>query len=495
MVRIRIFLAFHLIALAFPASRLAAQSELELFYGGILSASVRITSPGLGWVTGSFVGLGSGISQLSPGAESVRWNPGGLAFLSENQLYSEWLPPFKFNLNRYMNLEQEANLQLRRQVMKYARDESSLDLKEFIIQPSILLDGGQGNIAAVVKTRKFNFGGAVHAPVQILADLSVSGLKTRAATQSATGGTTIRFLGLVNGSLSVSFEMTGLSVAMGKRLGERWGIGLGFDAFAATLNASAFFRPEALVSSGARDFAFNDTTADHYNNLDVSMGGQLSGEGGRWRIGLGYHPGNSAAIDVALFLPATLDFSGKLTYAYNQILAFNLNADENTPFFDANILLEEGFTGTHPRWTTLDRVRLTIPGQLALSGALLAGSFRMGFTLTNYYKDFSLGFSYTSAGDSTATQSSGSWVLALTPQHAFYAVLGVPWLTIRLGALRMISRSEKSTRSQQNQSEFWLPLLGMTGGFDMPYFKRLRLDYDVSLGLTSLVRFATTYRF
>ncbi|RME01785.1 MAG: hypothetical protein D6814_00855, partial [Calditrichaeota bacterium] len=96
-----------------------SSSRLELFHGGIIAADLRVASTGLNAFSGTYAGIGGGFSQLTPGGESVRWNPVGLAYVRNSQIYSEWVPPLKVDLNPLLKIEQKANDELRSSIRKY----------------------------------------------------------------------------------------------------------------------------------------------------------------------------------------------------------------------------------------------------------------------------------------------------------------------------------------------------------------------------------------
>ncbi|HHL72826.1 MAG TPA: hypothetical protein ENJ29_09960, partial [Bacteroidetes bacterium] len=75
--------AFLLLAAGATASEAQTGSRLELFYGGIISSEIDVSSSGLFALSGTFPGAGAAISQLRPGGESVRWNPAGLAYMKK----------------------------------------------------------------------------------------------------------------------------------------------------------------------------------------------------------------------------------------------------------------------------------------------------------------------------------------------------------------------------------------------------------------------------
>lgn len=146
----------------------------------------------------------------------MRWNPVGLAYIKKSLLYSEWVPPISLDLNPVLDVEKRANDKLHQNISDI-NDGSDVEqsIEDFVIKPSLGMDGGQGNYAAIAKTRYFVIGGAVHSPSRVLADIGVSGTKFRAATNS-NGGTTIRLLGILSGTMSSEIKISGYSLALAK---------------------------------------------------------------------------------------------------------------------------------------------------------------------------------------------------------------------------------------------------------------------------------------
>ena len=469
-----------------------SQGQLELFYGGIIGADIRISSGGLTEASGTYETLGGSISQLTPGGESVRWNPVGLAYVKSSLLYSEWIPPIRVNLNPFIQVEDKANTALRNGIQDFAAEGSKFDLQEFQIQPNVYLDGGQGNFSGILKTRYFAIGGAVKKPTRIRADLALSGLKFRAVTEAQQGGTAIRLLGVLSGTLTTDFVLSGYSVSIGRRFWEGLGLGLAYDSYAVSMTATGVFQPEAQVSSGSEVFAFNSNNPDQYDRLQASGDGRFEGEGGRWRFGAGYHIDDKYAFDMALFLPTEIGLGGSFMLNYDQFLAINLNAGKDEPFFNAAQLLEDNFTGTHPRTTLVQDVKLRLPGQFAVSAAMRWSQGRASISFTRYLRDLSMQFNYFSTGDSTATPVSGVRKMGFEPEYAVVSNFGAQWLQVRLGAMQATWSSEHSRSESSKSSSIWLPIFGFSGGFVFPYYEKFRIDYALLFGVTSFVRIGTS---
>ncbi|MDQ7052664.1 MAG: hypothetical protein Q9P14_07175 [candidate division KSB1 bacterium] len=490
---LRVATLFSALGLLVGSAFSQARGALELFQGGIVSARLNLGSLGTNAFTGVFPGIGGGFAQLTPGAESVRWNPVGLAFIRRSQLYSEWLPPLRID-PQFLNLQSTLNTELRKALAPYLPDESSV-YRDMNLQHRLLLEGGQGSYAAILRTRNFTMGAAINSPTRLRADLGISGMKFRAVTQSGSGGTQIRLLAILSGTASLEFDLSGLTLAVGRRLGERFAFGLAFDSYSASIKVNGFFQPQAQVSTGSEAYAFNDPSAGHYNRLEATASGTFTGEGGRWRLGMGYHRGQDVAIDAALFLPAQIDFHGRLQYAYNQILAFDLDPDNDRPFFDANQLLRDNFTGTHPRYTTVEAMRLNLPAALALAAAFRWGRAMFAFSYVNYFRNAALDFRYQFGGDSTAVMGEGRGRWSFGPERAFFVNFGLRWLQVRIGAFKISGGSEWSGGRTGMRFSTWGPILGFSGGFPLPYLRRFRLDYDLSAGLTTFLRLGTSFYF
>lgn len=488
-------LALSLFVATWIAGALRAQSKgaLELFQGGIISTRITIASLGANAFSGVFPGIGGGFSQFSPGAESVRWNPVGLAYIKRSQLYSEWVPPLRLGA-RQINLQSQLNSQLRSALAPYMQNGESV-FRDVHLQHRLLLDGGQGSYAAVLRTRNFTMGASMNSPTRLKTNLGVSGMKFRAVTQSGAGGTQIRLLAILSGTASLEFDLSSISLAMGRRLGSRFAVGVAFDSYASSLTISGFLQPQAQVSTGSEAYAFNDPAAGYVNRLQASAMGAFTGEGGRWRLGFGYRPHPSVAVDLAVFFPAQIDFVGRLRYEYDQIRAFDLDPDNDRPFFDANQLLEDNFTGTHPRFTLVDALRLQLPATLAVAASVGWGKAVLSFSYVDYRQPASLMFRYQFGGDSTAVSGQGSGRLFFGASRAFFVNFGVSWAQLRFGAFQVTGGSEWRDQPAQTPFSTWGPLLGLSGGGPLPYLSRFRLDYDISIGLTTFIRFGTSFYF
>ncbi len=485
--------AFLLLAAGATASVAQTGSRLELFYGGIISSEIDISSSGLFALSGTFPGAGAAISQLRPGGESVRWNPAGLAYMKKSLLYSEYVPPIALNLNTLLDVENRVNTTLRDNTARFAAADSLYDQRDSSIRPKISLSGGQGTYAAIVKTRYFSLGGAVHHPVRLATNFAVSGMKFRAATQAAGGGTTLRLLGVLNGTFASEFILTGYALAVGGKLGRGFALGLGFDSFSATLESSGVFRPEAQISSGSQEFVFNSPQSSHYDSLGAETRGAFFGDGARIRLGFGWHKGDRWAVDVAWFAPYDIVMSGALTLRYDRILAFNLSAEEGSEFFDAGQLLDDDFTGTHPRQTRLTNLRLSFPGRL---GIALSGQWRNGSVMLvyeRYQSALGLAFAYASTGDSTFTPLSGEREYRFAPKNALSLAAGAEWLQLQLGVASASFTTVHSRENLRTRRSFLLYTFSISGGFTIPHFRRMRMDYAVGFGVTSFLRFGFSY--
>lgn len=469
-----------------------AQGTLELFQGGIIGADLRIGSSGLSGFSGTFDGIGGSISQLTPGGESIRWNPVGLAYVKKSSLYSEWVPPISIDINPVFDIEKFANEQLHDGIDELNSDSDvEQQIEDFIINPSVGMDGGQGNYAAIAKTRYFTVGGAIHSPTRLLADIGISGTKFRAATESSGGGTTIRLLGILSGTISSEIKISGYSLAFGKMLPYNIGVGIGLDDYSTTFSSIGEFQPEAQVSTGSQEFTFNDPLATHHDKLIAKTEGFFKGSGTRFRLGIGYHFGDWLAIDAAYFSPYKLELDGSMIFDYNQILALSSDGDN---FFDASQLIEDDYTGTHERSTTISNLKLKFPGRTSLA---LAGKWRDGrasLIYETYKSSNALVYNYTSTGDSTFTPVAGKRELGLKPLRALYISAGANWMQLRLGAVRADWINRHSRGDEESKNSFWMPIFGLTGGFVAPHYRQFQFDYAFTVGITSFLRFGLSYQ-
>lgn len=425
----------------------------------------------------------------------MRWNPVGLAYIKKSLLYSEWVPPISLDLNPVLDVEKRANDKLHQNISDI-NDGSDVEqsIEDFVIKPSLGMDGGQGNYAAIAKTRYFVIGGAVHSPSRVLADIGVSGTKFRAATNS-NGGTTIRLLGILSGTMSSEIKISGYSLALAKLFPYHIGVGVGLDDYSATLSTIGVFQPEAQVSSGSQEFIFNNPEPTHYDKLNANTDGFFKGSGTRLRFGLGYHFKNWLAVDLAYFSPYSIEMDGTMFLDYNQILAFNTSGDN---FFDAAQLLEDDYTGTHKRTTTIHNLKFKFTGRTSIAVAGKWGQGRASIIYESYNSLNALVYKYDSIGsdasDSTFTPISGKREIGLKPSHAFYASAGANWMQIRLGAVRADWINRHDHGSDDSSESLWLPVFGLSGGFIAPHYKQFQIDYAFTVGITSFLRFGLSYQ-
>lgn len=472
-----------------------SSSYLEQFHAGTIGADVNVGSNGLNTFYGTFEGIGGSIVQITPGGKSVQWNPAGLAYMSRGQVYTEWSPPLNLRLNSFYNIENQINDEIDAGIVDYIRDRSTLDFREAQIDPNVKLAGRHGTISGIVKSSNVAFGAAIHNTTNLSSSFNIADARVIAVSEPSGGGTAIRFAGNLNGALTTELRMSGVSFAGGARIWNGLGIGAGYDRFSATLTARGAILPEAQVSSGAQEFAFNSPGSAHYDSLRGRIDGNFDGAAGRWRFGIGYHEGQRFAVDLAFFSRAELQLGGLMTVNYDEILAVNLSPEEGEPFLDAGQLIRDNFTGTFRRTTQVSNVRLRVPAHFAIGLSHLWPAGRASFVYGTFSGEAAVAFDYEAIKDTSEATITGERTYGIKPQHILHANLGAEWLQVRLGVLRteFVSRHSRN-EDDSEQSSVWLPIFALSGGIAVPSVESLRLDYALSLGLTSFLRLGFTLK-
>ncbi len=471
----------------------AQSSNLELFHGGVVGLDVRFGGNGLNSFTGTFESAGDGIAQITPGGKTVRWNPAGLAFIEKGLVYSSFQPPLSVPVNRVFNVQRYTNDQIELGIQDFVQDRASFDFEGVEVSPQVKYLGRQGNVSGILTNKYFVIGLAIHNKTSLGLDFSIDGGRFSAVSEASGGGTTIRLLGRVNGALSSEIGLRGLSFAIGKRVGNNLGVGLGYDRYASTMTVAGVMAPEAQVSSGAQEFAFNSPTSTHYDSLRAFLRGNLNGVGARWRLGVSYRLWQKLSLDAAYFGGASISMPEELNLRYDKVAAIDLKAEADEQFLDANRLIQDKFTGTLQRNVLLSDIAFTFPRHFAFSASTKWKTGRASLTYGFYGKAASLSYRYIVFGDSAQVNSEGMRQLGLKPRRVIFTNLGADWLQVKLGAVQTrpfihsINETEKLT-----QTTLWFPIFAVSGGVNRVYWQRLRLDYALTFGITSFAQLGVT---
>jgi hypothetical protein len=168
--------SIYLFVILFSLHSLTAQDNTKFheFQGGNVNFDLT-------YYTGFIYGIGSRNLNTNStlenyGAESIYWNPAGLAFMQKSQLFVDYAPPLSVNPNAFVDFQDEINSNIDDEF------KSKLSNNAIYNYPDLNTDFPSGtriqSIALAIPFNKFAFGLSYYNPFELKLEVLESGFRT-----------------------------------------------------------------------------------------------------------------------------------------------------------------------------------------------------------------------------------------------------------------------------------------------------------------------------
>ena len=329
-------------------------SSIDRLRGGNIGLNLK-------WSGAAFSGLGTradamggSISTLYPGSESIYSNPAGLGFANGFSIVLDWSPPLTIDPGGIIGIEDKINDGL----IKAVEDNPPIDAvtgefksaKEAVensrVNSELDMRGGLKGGVIMYGNPIFSVAASFYQPFRLESQINMSGFEFLAAALDDDGDVTHRIFGTINGNLNLNLNVETSSIAFGTEILPDLSFGFVYDNFNGDMNLEGTFLPEGIISSSGDTKSFNDPQRVQYDSLFARMKADWTGNGHRFRSGLGFHLKHNISFDLVFSSPFTIDLKGPFSMVHNNIRALNLDAGEDEEVLDVDILVEDNLTRT-----------------------------------------------------------------------------------------------------------------------------------------------------
>ncbi|MCK5033698.1 MAG: outer membrane protein transport protein, partial [Calditrichia bacterium] len=360
----------------------------------------------LTYYTGFIYGIGSrnlntNSSLENYGAESIYWNPAGLAFMEKSQLFVDYAPPLNVNPKAFVDFQDEINTSV--------DDEFKSDLTDNAIYtyPDLNTNFPSGSriqsIALAMPFNKFTFGLSYYNPFELKLEFLESGFRTfmvdneESPTEQQTA---FRASGDVNGYLHLNAET--YAFAMAYKFTEEFAAGLTIEYYNVLAKAKAnlnFYGSIAIGYNGnfGETLLFNDPNAGYPNSLFSTLEGKFSGNSWGMRLGSSYRIQDFGEIAFTANIPFTVHLDGNLDIIQNQP-AFYVDGEIDEDKIDENETRRTEQTIYHS-----NGMRIKLPGNVNLGYTHAFGGFTLITNIGYHFNEFSYDYSNTESYSDDST--------------------------------------------------------------------------------------------
>lgn len=359
------------------------EGTIEFLEGGSLSSQFHMNL-GFLYGTGSRPdGLGTPVSTVRAGVASVGGNPAGLAYLTQDAVLIDILPPFGAAAGDLVDVEG---------VAADAIDEALEGHTSYGFEPnypSLSADVGQqgGVISGAVGIRfgRFVAGAAMEEPVTIGLDMVNTALEAYGETTAGEGEESID-IGLrcmADAAADLTFAIDRTTLAAASEIYPDVSVGISVSRYQAAARMTGNVKADGIISYGGQEYAFNDPNDPWDNDLGVSAWGRYQGSGWGWGLGASWRALDWVTVDASFSGVPELRLDGSLTTIENMMAG-------GDDFELSEVSPAEPTLTERTETVENDPVTLRLP-----SHAGLAVSLETGFMLTTLeYRRYSGSFGF-----------------------------------------------------------------------------------------------------
>ena len=435
----------------------------------------------LTYYTGFIYGIGSrnlntNSSLENYGAESIYWNPAGLAFMEKAQLFVDYAPPLAFNPKAFVDFQDEIN--------SSTDDEFQSKLINGAVYeyPDLKTDFPSGSriqsIALAMPFDKFTLGLSYYNPFELKLELLESGFRTFMVDNEdfpTEQQTAFRASGDINGFLHLNAQT--YAIAMAYQFTDEFAAGLTVENYNVMAKAKAnlnFYGSIAVGNLGnfGEPELFNDPNKPYPTSLFSSLDGKFSGNSWGIRLGSSYRIQDFGEVAFTANIPFTVHLDG------------NLDIIQNSPEFyeggeiDETLIDPNQTTRTEQTRYHSNGMKIKLPGNINLGYTHAFGGFTLITNIGYHFNEFSYNYSNTESysNDSTIVERSYMGGIKMKTDLRMGFDLGA----VKIGGGAIFA--EEVRDDDEAPSSFVIPVFSLS--FGLPITENLRFDTNlVSLSM------------
>jgi outer membrane protein transport protein (OMPP1/FadL/TodX) len=435
----------------------------------------------LAYYTGFIYGIGSRNLNTNStlenyGAESIYWNPAGLAFMEKSQLFVDYAPPLNVNPKAFVDFQDEINTAIDDEFESKKTDDAIYN------HPDLKTNFPTGtriqSIALAMPFDKFTFGLSYYNPFELKAEILESGFRTfivdneESATEQQTA---FRASGDVNAFLHIFAES--YSFAMAYQFTEQFAAGITVEYYNVMAKAKAnlnFYGSLAIGTNGnfGETLLFNDPNSGYPNSLSSTLDGKFSGNSWGLRLGSSYRIQDFGEVAFTANIPFTIHLDGYLDFIQNSPRFF-IDGEIDEDLIDPNQTTRTEQTMYHS-----NGMKIKLPGDVNLGYTHAFGGFTLITNFGYHFNEFSYNYSNTESYSDDSTVVSRSYNGGMKMKTDLR--LGLDFGAVKIGGGVIFAEEVLDTKDSEEgkkPSSFVLPVFSFA--FGLPITENLRFDANL----------------
>ncbi len=440
------------------------ESKIVRFEGGKIHTGFSLAGSLMSGFTGRASGLGGSISSFGTEPSCGFWNAASLASAKKYALQVDYAPPIYFDPGRLVDFDSEIQSSTDDAIQSY-RDPTLLPtyskLGTTIMQPDLLTSA-----VIVVPLEEATLSAYFHRPLDLSVQAAISGFHTKIKTQLAVGEEKddVFFNSYVDGNLDLRLSANVIGLAAGKRMNEKWAVGLSFERFDFLIRSKGDLRVDGTMLFGGKENTFNDPNDNWHNDLNQALDAEYLGSDWGWKLSASYAVQPNLRLDAVFSWAPNVTTAGYLDLINNSVPALNLGGDGKDEILDPSKLKLSQLTLTREvQNKTFPKLEIKLPKTLTLAAA-----YRLGW--------FAMHFSY-GLGLSPLSLAYGPDEIGLTPAHSFKLGLDFKYIQSGLGLLILKKVAHGSENLGDSGHSLLLPL------FTLGTSSKVWQNYDLNFSL------------
>ena len=463
-----------------------AQNDTRIldFRGGTINYKMTFYSGMLNGLGSRTMGTNSSLENY--GAESIFWNPAGLAKARKAQVFVDYAPPVSLKPDRFYDFQDKANRMADNEFK--SKSVAGTPYKQPVLSTEFESGTRMQSFGFVVPWKNYSFAAAYFNSFEINMNMLESGFHAFFKQgDEATPEEIIAFR--VSGDFSADFNLNAetVSFAGAYQLQDDLSLGITFDYYtiSAKLKADVNFYGSVSIGGGTA-VLFNDPSQGYPNSLFSSFEGKFAGSNWGIRLGGSWRLTEKSEIALTANIPFTVQMDG------------NLDIENNTPLFysggniDKERLNISETTRTKKVLYHSDGMDIRLPGSLiagysyALDGVTLIAN--AGFN----FNELSFKYAYfeTNTEDSTAVLR--SYRQGIKPGAEVKLGIDFGMLKIGTGAI-FANEIKKGFKDGGNKASLIIPLFSLA--FNFPLDDHFRIDGNLISVAMPFSRISISYIF
>ena len=461
----------YLIAILFSLQNIFAQDNTKVheFQGGNVNFDLM-------YYTGFIYGIGSRNLNTNStlenyGAESIYWNPAGLAFMQKSQLFVDYAPPIAVNPKAFVDFQEEINSSVDDEF------QSKLNNNAIYEYPDLKTDFPSGtriqSLALAMPFDKFAFGLSYYNPFEFKLEVLESGFRTFMVDNEDSPTeqqTAFRASGDINAFLHLKAET--YSVAFAYQFTDQFAAGLTVEYYNVMAIAKANLNFYGSIAQGYlgnfdEPKLFNDPNEPYPTSLFSSLDGKFSGNSWGIRLGSSYRIQDFGEVAFTANIPFTVHLDGYLDIIQNSP-EFYEDGEINETLIDPSQTTRTEQTMYHS-----NGMRIKLPGNVNLGYTHAFGGFTLIGNFGYHFNEFSYDYSNAESYSNDSTVVSRSYIGGMKMKTDLR--LGLDFGAVKIGGGAIFA--EEVRDDDKAPSSFVLPVFSLS--FGLPITENLRFDTNL----------------